>query len=40
MTEDEMIEEATRRALLSPISNLFQFDVDFYLIIVRGEQNG
>ena len=40
MTEDEMIEEATQRALLFPISNVFEFDVDFYLIIVRGEQNG
>jgi hypothetical protein len=39
MTEDEMIEEAMQRALLFPISNLLMFDVDYYLEIVRGEQN-
>ncbi len=40
MAEDEMIEEATQRALLFPISNVFEFDVDLYLCIIRGEQNG
>ena len=40
MTEDEMIEEAMTRALLSPISNVLEFDVGFYLGIIRGEQNG
>ncbi len=39
MTEDEMIEEATQRALLSPITNVYEFDVDLYLYIIRGEQN-
>jgi len=38
MTENEMIEEATQRALLFPISNVFEFDVDLYLFIIRGEQ--
>ena len=38
MTEDEMIEEATQRALLCPISNVFEFDVDLYLGLIRGEQ--
>ncbi len=40
MTEEEMIEEATQRALLNPISHVLEFDVDLYLCIIRGEQNG
>jgi hypothetical protein len=39
MTEDEMIEEATQRALLSPMSNVVEFDVDLYLCIIKREQN-
>lgn len=38
MSEDEMIEEAMTRALLNPISNVLEFDVDLYLGIIRGEQ--
>ena len=36
---DEMIEEATQWALLCPISNVFEFDVDLYLGLIRGEQS-
>jgi hypothetical protein len=39
MTEDEVIEEATQRALLSPITNVFEFDVELYLYIIKREQN-
>lgn len=38
MNEEEMIEEATQRALLNPILHNLKADVDYYLSEVREEQ--
>ncbi len=38
MSEDEMIEQAMVRALLFPISNVLEFDMNLYLEMIRGEE--
>jgi hypothetical protein len=37
MTEDEIIEEAMQRALLTPLTGILEFDVDLQIGMIKME---